>query len=159
MCVFADEVTCLAFVGKSHLLSGGADNTVCIWRVSDWVCLHKLGGHKGAVTSIAPHVTGRLALTTSLDGTLRLWDLVKGRIAYITRLGAVGEKVIWSPASDMYCILYRDKLVVSYAATGEVLHTLTPSVRMHDALWTASGNIIAAADESKLFVWEAESGR
>ena len=96
----ADEITCMSFVGRSHLLSGGGDATICIWRCSDWVCLHKLGGHKGPVTSIAPHPTGRLALSTSKDRTLRMWDLVKGRIAFITRLEDVGEKVFWSPTAD-----------------------------------------------------------
>lgn len=97
-----DEITCLAFIGKGFLLSGGADSTICIWRTSDWLCLHKLGGHKAAVTSIAPHPTGKLALSTGKDRTLRLWDLVKGRIAFITRLDEVGEKVFWSPDAERY---------------------------------------------------------
>ena len=36
-------VTCLAFVGSTHLLSGSADSTICIWRVHDWTCLQILG--------------------------------------------------------------------------------------------------------------------
>jgi protein MAK11 len=99
-----DEITCLAFVGKGFLLSGGADNTICIWRTSDWLCLHKLGGHKAAVTSVAPHPSGKLALSTGKDRTLRLWDLVKGRIAFITRLEEVGEKVFWSPNAEQYVV-------------------------------------------------------
>lgn len=39
-------ITSLEFFGQSHLLSGSADNSICIWRTSDWNCLHILGGHK-----------------------------------------------------------------------------------------------------------------
>ena len=76
----AGAVTCLQFFGKQHLLSGSDDGTLRIWRVSDWACLHILGGHKAGVTSIAIHPTGRLALSTSSDKTVRLWNLMEGRM-------------------------------------------------------------------------------
>ncbi len=66
------------------------------------MCVHKLGGHKGAVLSIAAHPSGRVALSTASDRTLRLWDLVKGRMSFINRLEADGTKVLWSPSADTY---------------------------------------------------------
>ena len=94
----AGAVTCLEFFGKQHLLSGSDDGTLRIWRVSDWACLHVLGGHKSGVTSIAIHPTGRLALSTSSDKTVRLWNLMEGRNAYISRLTSlpIPEKVQFS---------------------------------------------------------------
>jgi WD40 repeat protein len=100
-CLGAGDVTALEFVASTHLLSGGADNTICIWRCSDWVCLHKMGGHKAAITSLSAHLSGRIALSTANDRTLRLWDLVKGRMSFVHRLPANGSKVLWSPAADM----------------------------------------------------------
>jgi protein MAK11 len=120
-------VTCLTFIGSTHLLSAGEDGIVCIWRyvgaawnlcpsavdligdgssrscailpdhewptfymlrcrVHDWSLLHILGGHKGPVNSLAVHPSGKLALSGGRDRTLRLWDLVNGRCAYIQRL-------------------------------------------------------------------------
>ena len=95
-----DEVTCMSFVGRSHLLSGSGDNSICVWRTSDWLCMHKLGGHKGSITSVAPHPSGKLAVSTAKDRHLILWDLVKGRMAFNTRLEEVGEKVLWSPDGE-----------------------------------------------------------
>lgn len=40
------DVTCLSTFSKTHVLSGSADHTICIWRASDWNCVHILGGHK-----------------------------------------------------------------------------------------------------------------
>lgn len=40
-----------------------------------------------AVTSLSVHPSGKLALSVGHDGTLRTWNLVKGRQAYATNLG------------------------------------------------------------------------
>lgn len=89
-------VTCVEFVGDEFMLSGAEvsyansiililillfiaqDNTICIWRVRDWVCIHILGGHRSVINSIAVHPSGRIALSVSRDSTLRLWNLVEG---------------------------------------------------------------------------------
>ena len=56
------------------------DSTVAIWRVHDCVCVHILGGHKAAILGIAIHPSGKLALTTSRDGYLKMWNLVQGKL-------------------------------------------------------------------------------
>jgi len=102
------SVTALQFYKSSHLLSGSQDGTVCIWRTGDWMCLHVLGGHKDAVTAIAVHPSGRMTLSASKDRTLRLWNLVEGRCAYITKPSlpkfAEIERVEWSPDGSTYAI-------------------------------------------------------
>jgi protein MAK11 len=102
------SITALAFFKSSHLLSASADGMVCIWRTHDWLCLHVLGGHKDAVTCLALHPSGRMALSGSKDRTLRLWNLVEGRCAYITKptfpKGAVIERVEWSPSGSFYAM-------------------------------------------------------
>ena len=41
-----------------------------------------------------------MALSVSRDKTLRLWNLLEGRCAYIKRLQGEGELVRWSSAGD-----------------------------------------------------------
>ncbi|RHY34262.1 hypothetical protein DYB32_001065 [Aphanomyces invadans] len=53
-------ITCLEYYGKSHVLSGSADNTICIWRTSDWNCIHILGGHKLLAKISHPDITARI---------------------------------------------------------------------------------------------------
>ena len=89
-------VLCLEPFGKTHVLSGSADHTVCIWRTSDWNCVHILGGHKEPVLDIAVHPTGKLALSVSKDKTLRMWNLIKGRCAFIKRLTQEATNVFWN---------------------------------------------------------------
>jgi hypothetical protein len=52
--------------------------------------------------------------------------------------------------------MYRSKLVVHDGGNGDVVCTLSREVRIHDAVWTKSGHILAACDESKLVVWSAD---
>ena len=87
----------------THLLAGCHDGSVTVWSVADgWQCMKTLRGHRGEVYSVAVHGTGVLALSTSHDGTLRLWDLVKGRTTFMSKLEEVAEEVRWSPSGKMY---------------------------------------------------------
>ena len=73
---------CLRFFGTSHLLSGGEDGELCIWRTSDWECLVRMKGHKGAVLDFAIHTSGRIALSVASDAKLMLWNLLTGKHSY-----------------------------------------------------------------------------
>lgn len=39
-------------------------------------------GHKAAVSSVALHPSGRVAMSVGLDAGLRLWDLARGKTSY-----------------------------------------------------------------------------
>ena len=101
----------------THLLAGCADGTLTVWSVSEgWQCMKTLRGHRHEVSSIAIHETGVLALTTSRDKTLRLWDLVKGRTTFQSKLEEEAEQVAFSPSGTMYAL--RSGKVVSVFRVG-----------------------------------------
>lgn len=103
----------------SHLLAGCADGTLSVWSVGDgWQCMKTLRGHRHEVSSIAIHKTGVLALTTSRDKTLRLWDLVKGRTTFQSKIEAEAEQVAFSPSGTMYA-LRSGKTVSVFRVGGE----------------------------------------
>ena len=66
------SITALQFFQDSFLLSASDDCTVCIWRISDWSCIHILGGHKRAVNGLSIHPSGKLALSVSKDNTMKV---------------------------------------------------------------------------------------
>lgn len=74
------SVESVAAIGAEHILSGGKDGLLCVWKTAGWECIHELKGHKpGQVTGIAVHPKGRVAFSTSRDNSLRLWDLSTGK--------------------------------------------------------------------------------
>ncbi|CAM9492605.1 unnamed protein product, partial [Hapterophycus canaliculatus] len=142
-------ITCMEFYKSTHLLTGSEDNTVCIWRVHDWALLHVLGGHKAAVTSLSIHPSGRMALSVSRDRTLRLWNLLEGRCAYIKRLQGEGELVRWSPSGDRYLVVVSNTAVVYSAATSEPVGECKHEARVNSACFAGDGGAVATCDDEK----------
>ena len=53
----------------------GADLTLRLWDIDSGIELCRLAGHAASVTTVSLSADGRLALSGSLDGTIRLWKL------------------------------------------------------------------------------------
>jgi hypothetical protein len=74
---------CLAFAaGDLRLLVGwssGANHIVRLYDSEKGRALHSLLGHSGAITAVAFRPDGTSALSASMDGTLRLWNVMTGK--------------------------------------------------------------------------------
>ncbi|XP_071443123.1 p21-activated protein kinase-interacting protein 1-like [Hetaerina americana] len=127
-------ITCLAFHGQTHMFSASEDGTLCVWRVGSWQCEKILKGHRGAITSMSIHPSGKLALSVGRDRTLRTWNLVKGRSAYVTNLASVkgnkygvdtgAEDVKWCPDGVHYAVIYRTKIDVYDLNIAGIVYTV-----------------------------------
>lgn len=113
------SITTLAFTSEGHLLSASEDGTICIWKCKTWDCEKVLKGHRGAITSISVHPSGRLALSVSKDKTIRTWNLLTGRCAYTTTLKNAGEIVRWSPSGDSYAVVWQTVVTVHQISAAE----------------------------------------
>lgn len=117
-----DTVNCIAFTPEaSHIFTCSNDGTIAAVRCGNWqVEKHWLKPHKGlAVNTLAIHPTGKMALSTGADGTLRTWNLVKGRQAYAInlmprlKLDAKNITVLkWSPNGEKYLLAVNQKIDV-----------------------------------------------
>ena len=70
----------MAFSPDGHTLaSGGADDTIRLWNLTDPTHPGPLGeplrGHTGPVTSVAFSPDGHTLASGSADNTIRLWNL------------------------------------------------------------------------------------
>ncbi|RLN50256.1 hypothetical protein BBJ28_00003755 [Nothophytophthora sp. Chile5] len=100
--------------GKT-LLSGGNDEMIKIYNVDKRVEVGSLMEQHGAITSleffgqshinsIAVHPSGKMCFSVARDRTLRMWNLVKGRIAFIRRLEKEAELVMISQKGSRYAL-------------------------------------------------------
>ncbi len=69
----------LAFspTGK-YFVSGGWADEVYVWDTAHWEKQHKLIAHTGTVVAVAFHPDGKRFVTSSRDGTARLWNVETG---------------------------------------------------------------------------------
>lgn len=156
----------------THLLAGCSDGTISVWRAGGgWECMRTLRGHRGEVSSIAVHPSGCLALTTARDGTLKLWDLVKGRVTFSTKVENDADGVIFAPSGVRYALHAGNIAVVrlvsnagntgsdtsNEAGTIQLQHTR----RVQSMLFGQGGDsiVITGAEDGALRVWNAVLGK
>lgn len=70
-----EPIDCIGFAGARVVLATGAKLILCDRDGSQAV---NLTGHTGRITDLAIHATGGIAVTTSDDNSVRVWDLQHG---------------------------------------------------------------------------------
>lgn len=114
------SITALALAG-SVLLSGSQDGTICVSenKGNDWHTRLTINAHKDSVSSIAIHPSSRMALSTSPDGTLRMWDLMRGTCACVHNLVSTSTTVRThpsqaqvSPSGNVFALLFPNKIQI-----------------------------------------------
>ncbi|CAI5724258.1 unnamed protein product [Hyaloperonospora brassicae] len=146
-------ITSLEFFGQSHVLSGSADHSICIWRTSDWNCVHILGGHKGEINAIAVHPSGKMCFSVARDRTLRMWNLVKGRIAFIRRLEKEAELVMISKKGTHYALGFGTHLSV-FNMNAELVGTLEHTKKICCAVFAMDQYVVCGGDDKHIYIWK-----
>ena len=72
----------------------------------------KLRGHKRRVNSLAVHSSGKMALSCDQDRNLCMWNLLKGRVSYKTRLDVAFEELLFSQMDNKYVGRTRSSIIV-----------------------------------------------
>ena len=149
---------CSAFCATTHCLVGFAGGKMVIYKKRDWSVQHVLGGHEGGVASIAAHPSGSLALSAGVsDGKLKLWDLTKGRLAYVNKIHPAHTNIqgrthydpvvslVWSPSGDRYGFAYGSHITVRDVDTGKDLLDVELPCRVNQICFLEDGAYVAAA--------------
>ena len=153
-----DTVTAVDWYRHSHLLSGGLDGKVCVWRSSDWSCLLTLH-HPGGVASLAVHPSGRLAFSVGIDTTYRLWDIVKGNVALQRKLGFKVKKVAWSPNGERFLLVAEDHVQIRSLVDDGFVCDLPHDNTVSDAVFVGDDHV-ATSESTSLVVrlWPVADG-
>nr|XP_057917769.1 p21-activated protein kinase-interacting protein 1-like [Doryrhamphus excisus] len=141
------SITCLEFYSPTHLLSGGEDGLICVWSTKKWVCLQSIKAHKGHVTSLSVHPSGKLALSVGTDKTLRTWNLMTGRCAFIKNIKRIAHIVRWSPDGDKYVVVINDQLDLYHLDTASVTNTLKNPKRISSVKFLSNAILVVAGDD------------
>ena len=66
-------------INKNYLIVAGENNTIPIWRMSDFNNIIELKGHKKAINNIDIHSSGGILVSASRDKCVIIFDLLTGR--------------------------------------------------------------------------------
>ncbi|CAM5110702.1 unnamed protein product [Natator depressus] len=150
-------ITCLEFYGNAHLLSGAEDGLICIWDTKRWECLKSIKAHKGHVTSLSIHPSGKLALSVGTDKTLRTWNLVEGRSAFIKNLKQNAHIVKWSPSGEKYVVVVTNKVDVYKLETASVSGAITTEKRISSVRFITDSVLAIAGDDEVIRLYDCDS--
>lgn len=97
---------------NSQVVSCGVDKTVILWDVSTGVPQRKWRGHAGTVNCIALNEESTVAISGSIDATVKCWDMKSKSQDPIQTLEEMKDSVT--------CILVTDHEIITGSADGKV---------------------------------------
>ncbi|MEE6465009.1 hypothetical protein FKM82_006433 [Ascaphus truei] len=151
------SITCLEFHGNTHLLSGAEDGLICVWNTKKWECQKSFRAHKGQVTSVSVHPSGKLALSVGTDKTLRTWNLIEGRSAFIKNIKQNAHIVQWSPTGETYLVAIHNRLDVYKLETASIIATINNPKRISAVRFITETILAVAGDEEVIRLYNTDS--
>lgn len=156
------SVNALAWAGTSHLLTGGEDGRIGLFRSRDWECLHVLR-HKKPINGLAIHPTGKVALSVGADQSLRLWNLMTGKQAHQERTAQNILRVAFSPEGGKWYALLGETGVRFYESEGRKQKShhewMVPrGGRLATMVFTAGAVLAVAGEGTTIRFLSAEEG-
>ena len=167
-------VRAVAFSPDGSLLaSGGEDFSVCLWDMetssgvipaNDSIVLARvMQGHQRRVVAIAYHPTGTMLASGSVDGTIRLWDIVSSETRAI--LEVEGQSPVWSvgfsPDGHTLASSHADGMVYLWdVQTATLRAKLVEHTHMARAVaFDPRGKWLASVGhDCRLCLWDVASG-
>ncbi|CAG9461491.1 unnamed protein product [Pedinophyceae sp. YPF-701] len=144
-------------VKPSHMLTGSQDGAIAVWQAGgDWQHMATLRGHKSDVNGTSIHRSARVAISVSRDRHLRLWDLVRGRCQYTSKLEAEADAVRFLPAGTRYALLAGPALTLQ-DVEGEVLGTAVHGTRV-TAMQCNEAVVVMGGGDGTIKVWDVRAG-
>ncbi|CAM4723737.1 unnamed protein product [Leuciscus chuanchicus] len=151
------SISCLEFYGTSHLLSGGQDGLICVWSTQKWECLKSIRAHKGHVTSLSVHPSGKLALSVGTDKTLRTWNLIEGRSAFIKNIKQTAEIVLWSPDGDQYAVVMNNRVDIYDVKSATIIGTIAFPKRISCLKFLKNTLLAVGGDDESVCIYDVTS--
>eukprot|EP00250_Pteridium_aquilinum_P014597 c22084_g1_i1 orf=550-1677(-) len=157
-------VTALSFYGSSvypsNLLSASEDGMVCLWDTDSWLLYKSMKGHKKGVSDLSIHPSGRLCVSVGRDSHINMYDLLKGRHCFTSKLSSEASLIRFSPLDgSTYALVVEDSVVVNNTEDGRPLHTLPHDKRILCTAQEEDGILFTGGEDRIIRAWDTRSAK
>ncbi|MBI1289951.1 hypothetical protein GC173_01735 [bacterium] len=115
--------------GGAYFVAAGQDTNLNVWSTDDWTLKARLTGNQQPIVGVDAADSQPLAITTGLDGTVRLWDLDASTQIRSTSIPGYPSTPAFSPSADRFAVASNvastGSIRVFNAATGASISTGT----------------------------------
>ena len=139
------SVTALAFAGSSHLLTGGEDGRIGLFRTKDWECLHVLR-HKKPIHSLAVHPSKKVLLSVGKNRSIKLWNLMTCKQAHASKLTVEPLKVIFSESGSHYAVLSEFTGIIFSTDSGAMVKEFKSKTRLASGVFLRDDQLYVAGE-------------
>ena len=162
--LFQGPITSLRFSKKANsLVSGSDDGMIAIWRIKDWECVSFKPAHKGSVTDLDVHPSGKVMISCGRDNNVRLWDMTTSKELYSRSTKGRGyggfQQLRWRPRGEGFCYaLGNDVSICDTEGDEPVVRFAHPRPPFSFAY--LSEHTVATGGEDKIVrVWDVRTGK
>ena len=157
-------VNSVAFSPDGKLLaSGGDDEIIYLWNVSDGSIKHVSRGHRGSVNSVAFSPDGSLLASGSSDATVKLWRVADGSILHNLKKNTFGvNAVAFSPNGNLLASGGSDFVIRLWQVdSGTLFHFFIGHTKNINALcFSPDGKyLVSNSDDNTIRLWQISSGK
>jgi eukaryotic-like serine/threonine-protein kinase len=154
------SVFSLAWGGdNARLVARCMDKQAVLWRADTAEEMKILSGAAGGIVTAALHSGARLVLTTEMDRTVRLWDLVRSQT--ILTLQGAGLGIRFSSDGRRFGpVLLGDRRMIYEIVSPAAYRRLapdTPETRYGELDWSPEGRLLALGTPGRVRLWDVDA--
>lgn len=142
------------------MISSDDVGCICIWRIygKSYECMKTLTGHKGSVSSLSVHPSGKLLLSVGYDKTIRTWNLVTAKRAYTTSTHSIVDIVKWSPSGEKYILCFNGKIDICLVSKAAPVHSVKLPGKGHSITFISNQVLVVGCEGGTVAFIDIEAG-
>jgi WD40 repeat protein len=161
------KTTAIALNSTGTILADGYENEIELWDLKTQRSLPAFRGHTGRISAIAISKDEKILASSSLDGTIKLWDLPNHQLVSTIESGRVSN-LVFSPDSALLISSSRAErwadgglgavgVQVWEIATRQRIYSLGNEPIRAIAV-SPDGRLLATGDRTKTDLWQMKAG-
>lgn len=153
---------------KNYFFSAGEDGNICVWKMKEWVLMHKFQAHKRPIIDFALHSSGKMLISISKDRKMHIWNLLNFTKSFSRKFSYGNLKINLSFIThhkDLFKILFNhneDSLILQSEkaihilsfSTNKMLAVLEHPSKLQDFVLYKENFLISGDDQGYIFFWD-----